>query len=338
MRKSKKIICVLVLTILVPTLFWSFGQKEEESNILYVYSVINDKETEALTQLFTEKTGIQVQYLRSATGELINRVIAEQDSPQADVLLGGPSSLHMVAYNKGALEKYISSEVKNFPSYTYDENGCWTGFCVLSLGIGINTTRFSEKYPLISLPKTWDDLVNPAFNQEIVLTDPLASSTAYLFVQNQLQRLGWNSGWDYLQKLSQLVGQFPSSGGAPPKLVVTGEYTMGVAYLHALTKYVEQGFPVTIIAPPESVGEVDAVSIIKNCKNKKNAEKFVDFMVSIEAQTLFSSMSYTIPVNPKVENPSISLGIQDIDLLEYDDTLAASQRDSVLIKWQEIIK
>ncbi|MDR0450225.1 MAG: hypothetical protein LBH26_03070, partial [Treponema sp.] len=41
---------------------------------LLVYSVINENATKALTELFTQKTGVRVDFFRAATGELVNRV------------------------------------------------------------------------------------------------------------------------------------------------------------------------------------------------------------------------------------------------------------------------
>ena len=57
-----------------------------------------------------------------------------------------------------------------------------------------------------------------------------------------------------------------------------------------------------MIAPPKTVGDVDCISIMKNTKNLKAAQKFVDFMLSTEAQELMSSIDFTIPVNPNVHN------------------------------------
>ncbi|AEE16731.1 ABC transporter substrate-binding protein [Treponema brennaborense] len=337
----KRIISVLLSCIFAAAVF-AAGKgdagKSRTGGELFVYSVINDEETRLLTELFTERTGIRVTYLRAATGELVNRVIAERKSPQADVLLGGPSSLHIAAAEKGALSPYRSPVSASFPAYTKDPAGVWNGFCVLTLGIGINTDRFEKKFPGKKLPAVWDDLTDPDFKDEIVMTDPASSSTAYLFVQNQLQRLGYDAGWEYLLKLSPLVGQFPSSGGAPPKLVGTGEYAIGIAYVHALAKYKAQGFPVQIIAPPQSAGEVDAVSVIKNGPNEANARAFIDFLLSEEAQTLFASLSYTTPVNPAVASVPGAVSIDDVDLLPYDAELAGRQRDQVLDRWQKTVK
>ena len=314
------------------------GCSKSQTQELRVYSIIHDEETEALTKLFTEKTGIPVSYLRATTGELVNRVITEKNDPQADILLGGASSYHIQADKEGALEAYASPLAKNLPSYAVAGDNTWTGFCVLTLGIGVNEKRFAEKFPGIELPKTWEDLTNPAFKGEVVLNNPSASSTGYLFVQNQLQRLGTEKGWEYLLALTKNVGQFPDSGSAPAKLLGTGEYALGVSYLHALAKYNAQGFNVKPIAPPKSVGDVDCISILKNTKNLSAAKKFVDFMLSVEAQELMSKYTYTTPVNPEAKAVKGSIAIADIDLIDYDVQKASLEKTEVLDKWVKSVK
>lgn len=315
-----------------------FGCEKNQSLELRVYSIIHDEETEALTKLFTDKTGIPVSYLRATTGELVNRVITEKNDPQADILLGGASSYHIQADKEGALESYASPLAKNLPSYAVASDNTWTGFCVLTLGIGVNSKRFAEKFPGTPLPKTWEDLLNPIFKGEIVLNNPAASSTGYIFVQNQLQRLGDEKGWEYLLALTKNVGQFPDSGSAPAKLLGTGEYALGVSYLHALAKYNAQGFSVKPIAPPQSAGDVDCVSIMKNTKNLSAAKKFVDFILSVEAQELMSEFTFTAPVNPEAKAVSGSIAISDIELIDYDVQKASSEKAVVLDRWVKEVK
>jgi iron(III) transport system substrate-binding protein len=102
--------------------------------------------------------------------------------------------------------------------------------------------------------------------------------------------------------------------------------------------YAAQGFPVKIIIPPKTVGEVDAVSIIRGGPNTANARKFVDFMLSREAQELFTSLSHTIPVNPEVARLSGSVAVDSIELLEYDSEKAGAERDAVLERWRNEVK
>ncbi len=331
----KKFFTTSLMLFVALFMLGSCSKQEQE---LHVYSIIHDEETKALTELFTKKTGIKVEYLRATTGELLNRVIAEKDNPQADVLLGGASAYHIQADEAGALEVYRPSNINELPSYAKDPNGTWTGFCILTLGIGINQTRFNSKFPNKELPATWEDLLDKDFKNEIVLTNPLSSSTSYLFLQDQLQRLGWDAGWEYLLSLSGLVGQFPDSGSAPPKLVGTGEYAIGVAYLHALAKYKAQGFDITLVSPPQTIGDVDCISIMKNTKNLESAKKFVDFILSKEAQEVMSDITFTIPVNPNVKAKQGSISVSELDLIDYDSEKAAAQKSVILDMWSKNVK
>ena len=322
---------------LIATLVLAAGCSDKKET-LHIYSIIHEEETKALTDLFTEKTGIPVEFLRASTGELVNRVISEKDDPQADILLGGATNYHIQLNKADALEPYESPLAKNVPSYAKSADNTYTGFCVLTLGIGINKGRFAEKFPGKKIPATWDDLLDQDFKGEIVLTNPQASSTAYLFVQNQLQRLGMDRGWDYLSALAPLVGQFPDSGSAPAKLLGTGEYSLGVSYLHMMAKYKDQGFDVDYVAPPKSVGDVDCIAITKNAPHMEEAKKFVDFILSAEAQEILSGLNYTIPTNPGAKLKEGSITLDKIDLIDYDSKAAAEQKKDVLSRWAEIVE
>lgn len=336
MKRHFGIISLAAIALMIG--FTGCSKKSDKVQELKIYSIIHEEETLELTKLFTEKTGIPVSFLRASTGELVNRVITEKDAPEADILFGGATNYHMQANEAGALEPYISPLAEKVPAYAKSADGAYTGFCVLTLGIGINEERYAKKFGNIPLPETWEDLLNPAYKGEIVLTNPVASSTAYLFVQDQLQRLGNEKGWEYLSALIPLVGQFPDSGSAPAKLIGSGEYALGVSYIHALAKYRAEGFKVITVAPPQSVGDVDCISIMKNTKNLDAAKKFVDFMLSKEAQELMSSIDYTIPVNPEAKGIEGSVAVESLDLINYDVNKASAEKDEVLTKWSNLVK
>lgn len=320
------------VAVLVATFGWAAAQ-----DVVRVYAIVNEDDVRLLAEAFEAETGIRVEYLRASTGELVSRVLAEAGNPQADVLLGGPSSQYIALAEAGALAPYRSPLAEGLTPEEADPDGYWTGFYLTALGIGVNEARFRELWGDKALPATWDDLVDPEFAGEIVLTDPTASSTAYLFVQNQLQRLGWDEGWAYLENLAPLVGQFPPSGGAPPQLVGAGEYAIGVAYVHALARYRADGFPITVIVPPATVGEVGSVGIIAGAPNMEAAQRFVDFVLSADMQTEFAAQSFTTPINPDASVREGAPRRNDFDMIDYDAELAGEQRDEVLLRWQQVV-
>lgn len=327
---GRLLIVLLAIGMWLPSLAFAQGE-------VRVYAVINDDDAKLFADMFTAETGIKVSYLRASTGELVSRVIAEAGAPQADVLLGGPSAQHIAIAETGALAVYRPAAAADLPAYAVSPDGYWTGFYLTALGIGVNLERYDRLFPNTPLPATWDDLLNPTYKGEIVMTDPVSSSTAYLFLQDQLQRLGWDAGWEYLEKLAPLVGQFPASGGAPPQLVGTGEYAIGIAYVHALIRYRHDGFPITTIVPPGTAGEVGAVSIVAGGPNPDNAKRFVDFVLSAKAEEAFAAQSFTTPLNPDAPLPEGATSFADYDYIDYNAELAGEQRDEVLLRWQQVV-
>jgi iron(III) transport system substrate-binding protein len=311
----------------------AFGAVRAQGDLL-VYSILQEQDAEVLTRLFREQTGINVQTIRGSGGEIVARVIAERGAPGADVVLGGASNLHISMANEGVLAPYLTPLADYLGPSERDADGHWTGFYLTALGIGINEERYRQRFGDRPLPATWEDLANEDFAGEIVITDPVASSTAYLFVQTQLQRLGWDAGWAYLEKLAPLVGQFPTSGAAPPRMVGAGEYILGVAFVHSLSTTIQQGFPVTLVVPPGTGGEAGSVSIIAGGPNPENAQRFVDFMMTVDAQQVFTDQSLTTPLNPDVVLPDAAVARSSIEMIDFDANLAGSQREETLRRWE----
>lgn len=305
---------------------------------LLVYSILQEQDAEVLTRLFREQTGIDVQTIRGSGGEIVARVVAEGGAPRADIVLGGASNLHITMALEGVLEAYRPVGGDYLESSQFSADGYWTGFYLSALGIGINEERFRQSYGDRALPATWEDLLDPAFAGEIVMTDPVASSTAYLFLQTQLQRLGWDAGWEYLEALAPLIGQFPTSGSAPPRMVGTGEYIFGIAFVHSLSSTIAQGFPVTLVVPPGTGGEAGSVSMIRDGPNAENARKFLDFMMTVEAQQVFTDQSLTTPLNPGVVLPSAATPRSEIAMIDFDAALAGAQREETLRRWESIVE
>jgi iron(III) transport system substrate-binding protein len=319
-----------ILFLAAAALSFAAGRKTGDAGTLRIYSVINEEETQQLAALFTEQTGIRVEYIRAATGELFNRVIAEKGAPQADIVLGGSESLHIKAASEGAYLNYTPGAV-SIPDYARAKDGAWNGFCLLTLGIGVNEQRFAEKFPGKPYPATWSDLADEAYKGELIFTDPVASQTGYLFLHSRLQQLGENAGFAYFKRIYPLAGQLPASGNTPSKLISTGEYTICVSFVHAMEIYAAQGYPIKIIIPPETPAEIDAVAIVKGGPNTEAAKRFVDFMLGKEAGEIFARLSHTIPLNPDVPSRASA---SSLDLMNYDSDRASRERDAVLERWQ----
>lgn len=69
---------------------------------------------------FEEATGIKVNALRLSAGEMLTRVAAEKDNPQASLMFGGSTDNYIAASSQGLLEAYQS------PSCPTPRRTIWT--------------------------------------------------------------------------------------------------------------------------------------------------------------------------------------------------------------------
>lgn len=306
----------------------------KNTKTLLIYSIEHEEETQAVCDMFTQETGIAVKYLRASTGELINRVLNEKNAPLADVLFGGATSYHIILDEAGCLMQYRPNNSDYLTASQKSPRDTYHAFCLITLAIGVNGGRFEKLYGDRNFPKTWDDLLDARYKGELVIPNPRTSSTAYLFLQNQLQRLGRDAGYEYLRHFERQVAQFPATGDAPIKLTGTGEYAIAIGFLNAFCKWKETGFDLEYLSPPQTASDMDCVSIIKGCGHEEEAKKFVDFIMGKKAQECFCAISKTVGLNPAVSASPIKAS--DIDILMLDNKKVTQEKDVILEKWEEI--
>ena len=120
MKLLKKSLMILLSLILVVSLAACTPKQEEVANEpaaeenteavsedledkLVIYSTHGEDMLEVVAAGFTEKTGVEVEFI-NLKGELADRVRAEKDSPQADIMYGGASSLYITMSEEGIFE------------------------------------------------------------------------------------------------------------------------------------------------------------------------------------------------------------------------------------------
>ena len=79
----------------------SSGSKE-----LSVYTAFPESEVIYYFNKFEQETGIKINYVRLSAGEMLTRVEAEKDNPQATLMFGGSTDNYIAAVDKGLLEAY----------------------------------------------------------------------------------------------------------------------------------------------------------------------------------------------------------------------------------------
>ena len=143
----------------------------------------------------------------------------------------------------------------------------------------------------IPTPKSWKDLGKEEFYDFIVSVDPRRSSSSITVSIIILQKYGWVEGWKVLTAIASNTKKFVNSSSAPIKSVISGEAaaSMTIGYF-ANSKIIELGAnKLSFVFPKgETIVNPDPISILKGAPNKLQAKRFIEFILSEEAQKYFS--------------------------------------------------
>ena len=305
---------------------------------LTLYTPLSDTEIPTYFNAFEKETGVKINYVRLAAGEMMARVTAEKANPQASLMFGGSSDNYIAAQKDGLLESYQSPELANIPAQYKDAAGVWNPIYVGAICFACNSKWFAEKK--LAYPKSWEDLTKPEFKGQVSMAHPSSSGTSYTVLATIIQLFpDRNKAWDYLKRLNANVRQYTRSGTAPPMEVALGEAAIAVTFSHDGLRPAKEGYPIEIVFPSEGTGfEVGAMALIKNGfeKEQANARRFIDWFLSTRGQELYiESKSNRLPVNTKAKPTEGLTSLDKISIVPYDAVWAGNNRRALIAEFNE---
>lgn len=310
------------------------GKSKGDSDTLVVYSPNSEGLINATIPAFEEKYGIKVELIQAGTGELFKKVESEANDPIADVVFGG--SYTQYAQHPELFEKYVSKENKNVIKDYQNTTGYSTPY-TLDGSVLIVNPDLTKGMNI----KGYKDLLNPELKGKIATADPANSSSAFAQLTNMLQANGGydnDKGWTYVKDLFTLIdGKINSSSSNVYKTVADGEMAVGLSYEDPSVKLLNDGANIKVVYPEEgSVFLPASAAIIKNAPNESNAKKFIDFIVSKEAQDALGSETTNRPVRKGATVSKNMKKLDDIKTLVEDYDYVIEHKDEIVKRYNEI--
>lgn len=327
---------ILVLVGLIAAAF-AFGTGEKEQQTLHIYTAFDTEEAQYYIEAFEEATGIDVQYVRMSSGEVLARVESEANNPQASVWHAGSNTSHINAASKGLLEPYQPNIEFELPDQLHADDWAWTGFYTGAIGFATNTDFLEENN--VDAPTSWNDLLDPAFENNVALAYPYTSGTAYTTWATAIQMLGLDDALDWWERFDrQSIHHYTNSGTGSLPQAGLGEIAVGIAFSHdIMAKGVMQGYPLKMTFPEEGTGyEIGGLSLIKGGPEPELGKEFIDWTFSVEAQNLFQEY-FRIPVNPGATVAEGAVTLDQINLIDFDHIWAGENKDRLVEAWRDRI-
>lgn len=344
MKKFYKIFTLITMLLCFIACGGEKAKEEKVSNELVVYSPNADDEVNNLIPAFEEATGIKVILQSMGTGDVLARIEAEKENPQADINWGA-INLGVYQTTSHLWEKYVSPNEKNLPDAYKSYNGYFTytklsGSAALLLNkdvfkkLGLDVEKFDG----------YESLLWPELKGKIAMGDPTASSSAMAELTNMLLVMGEKAydekAWEYVEKfIGQLNGSILSSSSQIYKATADGEYAVGVSYEDPCIGLLEDGATnLKVVYPKEgAVWLPSGTAIVKGAPHMENAKKFIDFLISEEAQKILAKTTIR-PVITSIKNESKNIKPFDEINVAYEDIeYCAKNRKDWQQRWTDIL-
>lgn len=303
--------------------------------VLRVYSALDPEESKIYFKVYTEKTGVHVQWVRMSSGAIMARVLAEKNNPSMGLWFGGPSTDFIAAAEEGLLDPYRPNVDFEVRAEAHDPDWLWTGFYFGAIGFAANTKRL--KMLGVDPPQSWQDLLDPRLKGEIGMAYPYTSGTAYTFLSSLVQFMGEEKAFDYVRRLDGNVHHYNKSGSACVTQVGLGEIAVGISFSHdILKKGPSRGYPVALTFPKEGTGyEIGAMALIKNGPDRGEAKRFIDWVLTVEAQDLMQQW-FRIPLNPGAKVVAGAVTADKLNLIKDDAVWAGENKARLVERWRLI--
>lgn len=272
---------------------------------------------------------IKVNWTRNGTSALMNVLRAEITAGQVQpdlLLVADPINLGTLKA-EGHLMAYPDAPVEGYDAAAYDKDMTFFGTKAITTGIAYNTN--------IAEPvESWNDLLKDENKGQIAVPSPLYSGAALNHLHALIATPG--IGWEFYEGLNKL-DLVPEGGNGPAtKAVASGMAKYAIIVDADTLRAKEAGSPVDFIAPKDGVSFIgEPVAIMSTTQNPEAAQKFVDFLLSEEGQTLVSKQG-NIPLKPGVPAPAGYPELSSMTLLGYDVDAAVANDEAVRKKFSDI--
>ena len=268
---------------------------------LVVYSSRNEHLISPVFKLFTDQTGIEIEYATDKAGVLIERIKMEGANTPADVLITVDAGTLGLAASQGLFQPINSPVINNrVPAYLRDDNDFWTGLSLRARTIVYSTERVkSEELSTYSAlgGDQWQGRLclrtsKKVYNQSLV--------AMLIAEQGEAQAQATVTSW-----INNLAIAPTSNDTKVMQAILAGQCDVGIVntYYFGRLQTKSPDLALALFWPNKSGVHVNVAGagILKHSKNAIQAKTLMEWLVSDPAQELFAGVNQEYPVSTDVK-------------------------------------
>lgn len=271
-----------------------------------VYTSVDQPFSQPVFAAFEKQSGIKVRAVfdteeTKSTG-VLNRLLAEAKSPQADVFWSNDPVRPFALVERGMVEPYVSANAAGIPAAFKAADGSWTGIAARARVLLVNRKLVSAE----QMPRSIQALVDAKWKGKIAIANPLFGTTT-MHVAALFAHWGDEKARAFLAALKANDVRIASSNGEVKRLVSAGEVAFGLTDIDDASEAAASDAPVEIVYPDQEGDGTPVmptvVVFMKGGPHAAEARQLIDYLLSAETETKMTASAH-MPLRADVKAPA----------------------------------
>jgi len=278
-----------------------------------IYSARHYPADEQLFARFTEETGIAVNQIKGTGSELMERIKLEGEQSPCDLFVTVDAGNLWRAQDQGIYQPVSSPELeKHIPANLREPSGLWFSFAKRARVFVYDTAKVKAEDL-----STYEDLAGEKWRKRVLIR-----SSNNIYNQSLVASLIHNDGVEKAQAwcngIVANMARTPKGGDIDQiNALVAGEGDIAVSNTYYFARMLsgdddalkQKLAQCKVFFPNQATRgthvNVSGAGVAKYSPNKDNAIKFLEFMISPEAQAIFAGANFEYPVRDGAEQAAV---------------------------------
>ena len=304
------------LTIFIVTILFSLSINAQNKNKLTIYTydsfVSEWGPGPIIESIFEEKYKAEIELIAvDSAATLLNKVILEGKSSKADIVLGLDMNLFYEADASNIFSTHNLGDINGIINLPLN----WESNKFVPYNYGYFAFVYNNKN-ISKPPRSMEELINST-DARIVIQDP-RTSTPGLGLLTWMKALYGNEAKNEWMKLNKkIVSVTKGWTDAYYNFFMAGEADIVLSYTTSPAAHImfEENYDISAASFEEgNYISIEFAGILKNSKNKDLANKFMQFILSEEFQSVIPSTNIMYPV---ININNLPKAFNNLDIPEY---------------------
>ena len=264
---------IFATLLMLATLFVAACGEQTETKVnknLVVYSQLDQAFTDELLKTYGQSSkNISI----SAIYEL------KQGGVAPDIVLANSTVLQNLHLD-GKFQGIISSAGDRIPRQFKDIDGHWYGV-FYDPAVFLVNQQFARTVGQEKL-QSWSDLARLT-DAHISVENLTNSYSTIAFMSSFASKMGEEVFLNYMRSINSFINQYAKFPFTPVRMAAVGDADVAITRQSYVSKYLENNFPAYVIVPKEGTpAELFGIAVYKECKYKKEATDFINWIIADE--------------------------------------------------------